>query len=100
MTENELQNANYNEILFRGRRVLQQKEGEFKNLLIASSFSAWQTLGAKGIIKEDWKTYLKRLHLLDEENLTGANVKQDYENAIANSERIRQKARERIKSKG
>lgn len=78
---------------FRGRRVLEQKEEVFKNLLIASSFSAWQISSAQGLIKTDWRVYLKHLNLVDNEVIAEGELKRDYDRAIAKSEQIIAKAK-------
>lgn len=93
MTDDNLQNVEYNEILFRGKRILEQKEEDFKNLLISSSFSAWQMLSARGHIKTEWRSYLKHLNLLDDEVIAKGELKRDYENAIEKSKRIMEKAK-------
>lgn len=99
LTDEELQNAVYENLVFRGRRVLRRREEEFKNLLISSSFCAWQILSAKGVIRTDWKTYLQHLNLIEQEPIAKGQLKKEYKEAIAKSERIIENAKKRIKDK-
>ena len=86
----------YENLLFRSVCILRVKEEAFKNQLIASSFSAWQMLSAKGLIKDSWRDYLSRLQLLDKEELYEGQLKEEYNQAMLNAQKII----ERVKRKG
>lgn len=84
----------YSEILFQGSYILERKKQEFKDKLIAASFTAWQTVSAQSQKPMEWNKYLKGLGLTDKIKANENELKEEAERALNKVEKLIQKARE------
>jgi len=71
-----------------GEQLRQERQG-----LVAAAFNAWLTLGAQVEKPPKWSTYLKNLGLSDEPKLSKKDIKREADHAMANAQRIVERAR-------
>ncbi len=56
--------------------------------MIAATFNAWQVLGSQGIIKAEWRGYLRQMGLIEKINYSDEYLKNEAEQALQNVENI------------
>lgn len=83
----------YSEIIFRGEFIFTERQRVARGRMVAASFSAWQALRAHTDKLPTWGKYLKQLGLSNEPELTKEDLKREADRAMANAQRIIDKAR-------
>jgi len=93
LTEQAFDNTEYEEIIFRGEYMIQEREREQKNRLIAASFSSWQSLSSQMENPPRWSVYLEKLGLRDKPKVTKEDLEREVKQAEANVARIMERAK-------
>ena len=83
----------YDDLDFRGRHILQERQRVDKERLVAASFNAWQMLSSQVKEPVSWRKYIKGLGLLEEVQSTKEELKREADQAMRNVENILAKAR-------
>jgi len=73
--------------------MLDERQRVDRERLIAASFGAWQTLQVHTDKLTSWSKYKKQLGLSDEPPVTKEDLEREAEQAMANAQRIIDKAR-------
>lgn len=73
--------------------ILKERDRVERSGLIAASFSAYQILSSKTDKMPTWGKYLKNVGLSDEPKLTKEDLKREADQAMANAQRIIDKAK-------
>lgn len=83
----------YDELIFRGNFIFEERARVGKERMVAASFAAWQGLAAHIAKLPTWSKYLKQLGLSSESKLTKEDLKREADHAMENAQRIIDKAK-------